>query len=231
MDAIISVKDLTKRYRLGKDNYVDALRGATLDIGRGELAAIMGPSGSGKSTLMHIAGCLDVADAGEVWLDGRRVDTLRGSELARVRGKEVGFIFQGFNLIPTMRAVENVAVAAEYAGLSRREAAEKAEAMLELVGLGDRTRHLPTELSGGQQQRVAIARALVNEPKVVMGDEPTGDLDTATSQEIMGVMRQINRDKGTTFVIVTHDPEVSNVCDRTIHVRDGVVESIGMPVA
>lgn len=228
MDNIISVKDLKKRYRLGKNNYVDALRGATLEITRGEVVAIMGPSGSGKSTLMHIAGCLDVADSGEVWLDGRRVDTLRGKELARVRGKEVGFIFQGFNLIPTMRAVENVALAAEYAGTSRRDAAAKAEATLQLVGLGDRMRHLPTELSGGQQQRVAIARALVNNPSVVMGDEPTGDLDTATSAEIMSVMRSINAEKGTTFVIVTHDPEVASVCDRTIYVRDGVVEDVGV---
>lgn len=224
MDTIISVKDLKKRYRLGKDNYVDALRGATLDIVTGEMVAIMGPSGSGKSTLMHIAGCLDVADSGEVWLSGRRVDTLRGKALSRIRGTEVGFIFQGFNLIPTMRAEENVALAAEYAGLSRKEAAARARAALELVGLGDRMKHLPTELSGGQQQRVAIARALVNEPSVVMGDEPTGDLDTATSNEIMTVMRAINEDKGTTFVIVTHDPEVSVACDRTIHVRDGVVE-------
>ncbi len=224
MDSIISVSDLKKRYRLGKDNYVDALRGATLDIARGEMVAIVGPSGSGKSTLMHIAGCLDVADNGQVHLDGRRVDTLRGKALAQVRGKEVGFIFQGFNLIPTLKAVENVALAAEYAGASRKDAAVKAVELLELVGLGDRLSHLPTELSGGQQQRVAIARALVNDPKVVMGDEPTGDLDTATSAEIMAVMRTVNREKGTTFVIVTHDPEVAEACDRTIHVRDGVVE-------
>lgn len=229
MDSIISVKGLEKRYRLGKDNYVDALRGATLEIARGEMVAIMGPSGSGKSTLMHIAGCLDEADSGEVYLDGRRVDKLRGKALSKVRGTEVGFIFQGFNLIPTMKASENVAVAAEYAGVSRKDAARKADEVLKLVGLADRSTHLPTELSGGQQQRVAIARALVNNPKVVMGDEPTGDLDTATSQEIMGVMRSINRERGTTFVIVTHDPEVAEACDRVIHVRDGVVEQVAVP--
>lgn len=228
MEAIIKVEGLKKRYRLGKDNFVDALRGASLEIGRGEMAAIMGPSGSGKSTLMHIAGCLDVPDAGEVWLSGRRVDALRGRELAHVRGREVGFIFQGFNLIPTLSAIENVALAAEYAGVSRREASRKAIELLELVGLGDRMKHIPSELSGGQQQRVAIARALVNDPGIVMGDEPTGDLDTATSKEIVGVMRAINQERGTTFLIVTHNPEVAEDCDRTVRMRDGLVEDHGL---
>jgi len=224
MEPIIRVTDVTRRYRLGKQNYVDALRGASLTVAPGEMVAIMGPSGSGKSTLMHIAGCLDRPDAGEVWLVGRRVDTLKGRELARLRGREVGFIFQGFNLVPTMTALENVALAAEYAGASRRTAAMRAQALLESVGLADRLRHVPSELSGGQQQRVAIARALVNEPAIVMGDEPTGDLDTATSNEIVGIMRDINRDRGTTFVIVTHNPEVAAACDRTVQMRDGVVD-------
>jgi len=224
MDSIIEVKDVYKRYRLGKDNYVEALRGATLSVRRGEMAAIMGPSGSGKSTLMHIAGCLDEADKGQVWLDGRRVDELSAKELSAIRGKDVGFVFQGFNLVPTMKAYENVSLAAEYAGLSRRDATKKAEEVLELVGLADRMQHLPAELSGGEQQRVAIARALVNDPKVVMCDEPTGDLDTVTSQEIMQALRKINRERGTTFLIVTHDPEITTVCDRVIYVRDGVVE-------
>jgi putative ABC transport system ATP-binding protein len=224
VEAIVDIKDLHKRYRLGRDNYVEALRGATLSVRAGEVAAIMGPSGSGKSTLMHIAGGLDEADSGEVLLEGVRLDGLSGKALADVRGKRVGFVFQGFNLIPTMKAVENVALAAEYAGKGRREAARAAGAVLELVGLGDRMEHLPTELSGGQQQRVAVARALVNEPRIVMGDEPTGDLDTATSQEIIQVMRTINAENGTTFLIVTHDPEVAQACDRIIHVRDGVVE-------
>ncbi len=228
MDPIIKVMNLKKRYRLGKDNFVDALVDASLEIERGEMAAIMGPSGSGKSTLMHIAGCLDTPDAGRVWLNGRRVEALKGKALAKVRGQEVGFIFQGFNLVPTLSAVENVALAAEYAGVPRREATHKAEELLALVGLGDRMRHIPNELSGGQQQRVAIARALVNDPAVVMGDEPTGDLDTATSEEIVRVMRTINLERGTTFLIVTHNPEVAQACDRTIVMRDGVVVDRGL---
>jgi len=226
-EAIISARGLSKRYQLGKSNFVDALRGATLDIQRGEMAAIMGPSGSGKSTLMHITGCLDVADDGEVWLNGRRVDGLGGSELTRVRRNEIGFIFQGFNLIPTLSAEENVALAAEYAGRSRREALVTARDLLETVGLGDRMRHVPSELSGGQQQRVAIARTLLKDPGIVMGDEPTGDLDTATSAEIVGMMRRVNAERGTTFLIVTHNPEVAAACDRTVRMRDGVVVDDG----
>lgn len=226
-DVIISARGLAKRYQLGKQNFVDALRGATLDIQRGEMAAIMGPSGSGKSTLMHITGCLDVADAGEVWLNGRRVDGLGGGELTRVRRNEIGFIFQGFNLIPTLSAEENVALAAEYAGHSRRAALVTARELLATVGLGDRMRHVPSELSGGQQQRVAIARSLVNDPAIVMGDEPTGDLDTATSAEIVSMMRHVNAERGTTFLIVTHNPEVAAACDRTVRMRDGVVVDDG----
>jgi putative ABC transport system ATP-binding protein len=187
------------------------------------MAAIMGPSGSGKSTFMHIAGCLDTPDSGEVWMDGQRIDELRGADLVRVRRNSIGFIFQGFNLIPTLSAEENVALAAEYAGHSRRESLALGRKLLEIVGLGDRMRHVPSELSGGQQQRVAIARALVNNPSIVMGDEPTGDLDTATSAEIMTMMREVNLERGTTFLIVTHNPEVAASCDRTIVMRDGVV--------
>jgi putative ABC transport system ATP-binding protein len=230
MNTIVKVDGLTKRYKLGKENYVDALRGASMEIEAGEMAAIMGPSGSGKSTMMHIAGCLDAPDAGSVWLSGRQVDGLSNRELSRVRGTEVGFIFQGFNLVPSLTATENVALAAEYAGLSRREATKRAQVMLELVGLAERTSHVPTELSGGQQQRVAIARALVNDPTIVMGDEPTGDLDTATSEEIVEVMRSINEERGTTFLIVTHNPEVAEACDRTINMRDGVVVQDSAPV-
>ena len=224
MNLLVNVLDVAKSYKLGKENFVHALRGASLQVEAGEMVAIMGPSGSGKSTLMHIAGCLDTPDRGEVWLNGRRVDGLSRGELARLRSKEIGFIFQGFNLVPTMSAVENVALAAEYAGVSRREAAEKAKAMLDLVGLADRMDHAPSELSGGQQQRVAIARALVNEPAIVMGDEPTGDLDTATSEEIVKLMREVNQQRGTTFIIVTHNPEVAEACDRTVRMRDGVVD-------
>jgi len=226
-DVIVRARELTKRYQLGRDNFVDALRGATLDLRRGEMAAIMGPSGSGKSTFMHIAGCLDCAGGGEVWLNGRRVDGASQGELVQIRRGEIGFIFQGFNLIPTLSAEENVALAAEYAGLGRGAALVKGRELLELVGLGDRMKHVPSELSGGQQQRVAIARSLVNDPGIIMGDEPTGDLDTATSAEIVAIMRTINRERGTTFLIVTHNPEVAASCDRTIQMRDGVVVDDG----
>ncbi|HEX9092980.1 MAG TPA: ABC transporter ATP-binding protein [Coriobacteriia bacterium] len=225
--SIVHCHDLTRRYRLGKTNFVDALRGATLDIRRGEMAAIMGPSGSGKSTLMHIVGCLDQPTSGEVWINGRRSDGLSGRALVAFRRAEIGFIFQGFNLIPTLSALENVAIASEYGGKSRGEAARHAAGLLELVGLADRKRHVPSELSGGQQQRVAIARALVNGPSIILGDEPTGDLDTATSSEIVAMMHRINADTGTTFVLVTHNPEVAASCDRTITMRDGIVEDDG----
>ena len=227
MTPVIEITNAQKRYRLGKDNDVRALRGASLRIRSGEMVAIMGPSGSGKSTLMHILGCLDTPDGGEVRVNGRRVDGLRGVELTKIRSAEIGFIFQGFNLIPTLSAIDNVALAAEYAGTPRKAALARAEELLELVGLSDRKGHLPSELSGGQQQRVAIARALVNSPAIVLGDEPTGDLDTATSEEIISVMREINVKTGTTFVLVTHNPEVATACDRTITMRDGVVADHG----
>ena len=221
--CVVSATSLTKRYQLGKDNFVDALRGATVHVRPGEMVAIMGPSGSGKSTMMHMIGCLDTPDAGEVWIGGRRADTLRGKALTRLRSQEIGFIFQGFNLIPTLSATENVALAAEYAGASRGSAALHARELLDLVGLGDRAAHLPSELSGGQQQRVAIARSLINKPSVVLGDEPTGDLDTKTSDEIVEMMRAVNLETGTTFILVTHNPEVAEACDRTILMRDGIV--------
>jgi putative ABC transport system ATP-binding protein len=226
--TMIEVRDLKKRYKLGKDNHVDALRSASLRIEAGEMVAIMGPSGSGKSTMMHIIGCLDTPDSGQVLINGRRVESLRGERLSKLRGDEIGFIFQGFNLIPTLNATENVALAAEYAGVPRKLATERAEELLDLVGLGARKRHMPTELSGGQQRRVAIARALVNQPKLILGDEPTGDLDTATSEEIVSLMRRINTETGTTFVLVTHNPEVAESCDRTILMRDGAVADHGV---
>ncbi|MHB0915964.1 MAG: ABC transporter ATP-binding protein [Thermoleophilia bacterium] len=220
---IIQAQGLHKRYQLGKNNFVHALRGATMEVQEGEMLAIMGPSGSGKSTVMHLMGCLDRPDQGEIMLGGRRVDNLGHGELNRIRGKEVGFVFQGFNLIPTMTALENVALAAEYAGASRGQARSNAESLLAAVNLSDRLKHKPGELSGGQQQRVAIARALVNKPGVVLGDEPTGDLDTESSGEIIELLRQINQDQGTTFVLVTHNPDVGKACDRIIHMRDGTV--------
>ncbi len=228
MSTVIEVRDAKKRYQLGKENHVHALRGVSLDIRKGEMVAIMGPSGSGKSTIMHMLGCLDSPDSGTMAINGRHVEKLRDRELTKIRSKEIGFIFQGFNLIPTLSALDNVALAAEYAGSSRGTALAKAKELLELVGLAERCGHMPSELSGGQQQRVAIARALVNSPAIVLGDEPTGDLDTATSEEIMGVMREINVKTGTTFVLVTHNPEVAEACDRTIRMRDGLVEDDGL---
>jgi len=223
MSTVIKAIDIHKRYVMGKDNFVDALQGASLEVEEGEIMGIMGPSGSGKSTLLHILGCLDTLNSGEVWLDGRRVDKLARRDLAELRRSEVGFIFQTFNLVSSYTALENVMLAAEYAGKGRREAREAAQSAMAQVGLPDRMRHRPTELSGGQQQRVAIARALVNGPRVIFGDEPTGNLDSASSDEIVEMMRRINRDTGTTFVLVTHDPGVAATCDRVVHMLDGRV--------
>jgi len=223
MNDIISVRGLAKRYQLGKDNFVDALRGASVEIKPGEMVAIMGPSGCGKSTLLHMMGCLDTADSGEIWLSGRRVDNLSASATTKLLREEIGFIFQGFNLVQTMSALDNVALAAQYAGKSRREAQQAATEALDQVGLADRASHRPSELSGGQQQRVAIARALVNKPTVLFGDEPTGNLDSKSSAEVIDMMREINLTTGTTFVLVTHDPDVAEGCDRVIHMRDGQV--------
>jgi putative ABC transport system ATP-binding protein len=221
--AVIRAVDIHKRYVMGRDNYVDALQGATLEVEAGDMVAVMGPSGSGKSTLLHILGCLDSLTSGEVWLAGRRVDTLGGRELTQFRRSEVGFIFQTFNLVPSLTAIENVMLAAEYAGKGRREARDTAQDAMAQVGLADRHRHRPPELSGGQQQRVAIARALVNKPRVIFGDEPTGNLDSASSEEIVAMMHKINRDTGTTFVLVTHDPGVASSCSHVVHMLDGRV--------
>jgi putative ABC transport system ATP-binding protein len=223
MKTTVSVKGLHKRYQLGKDNYVDALRGASVSVGSGEMVAIMGPSGCGKSTMLHMMGCLDEPDSGEIWLNGRRVDDLKTRATTKLLREEIGFIFQGFNLVSAMTALDNVAIAAHYAGKSRRDAQKAAREALEAVGLADRAAHRPSELSGGQQQRVAIARALVNRPAVIMGDEPTGNLDSASSAEVIDMMREINLLTGTTFILVTHDPDVAAACDRVIRMRDGVV--------
>jgi putative ABC transport system ATP-binding protein len=224
-NKIIRVSNLHKRYQLGKNNFVHALRGASIEIAPGEMMSIMGPSGSGKSTMMHLMGCLDRPDDGEIWLSGRRVDNMKSKDLNEVRNREIGFIFQGFNLVPSLNAIENVALAVEYTSffVSRKKTMEVAAAALEAVGLGDRMKHRSNELSGGQQQRVAIARALVNEPTVVLGDEPTGDLDSDSSNAIVKLMRDINQSTGTTFVLVTHNPEVGESCDRIVHMRDGMV--------
>jgi putative ABC transport system ATP-binding protein len=219
---VIQANQLTKVYRMG-DVEVHALRGLTVQIGRGEVVAIMGPSGSGKSTLMNIIGCLDHPTSGEYMLDGENVSHLRDDQLASIRNRKVGFIFQSFNLLSRTTALLNVELPMRYAGISRGRK-DRARQALEAVGLTDRVHHRPNELSGGQQQRVAIARALVNDPAILLADEPTGNLDSKSGEEIMRLLLQLNRDRGTTLIIVTHDPEVAARTQRIVRIRDGVVE-------
>jgi putative ABC transport system ATP-binding protein len=226
--SLIEARNLRKSYRLSKTNRVEALRGVDIRIDAGEMVAIMGPSGSGKSTLMHLLGLLHMPDpdggpAPEIRVAGRDLGSASDAERTRIRAREMGFVFQAFNLVPTLTALENVALAAEYAGVPSRQARQAAAEALARVGLADRAGHLPSELSGGEQQRVAIARALVNRPAVVFGDEPTGNLDSARTAEVLGLLRDLNRTQGQTFVIVTHDPDVGAACDRVIRMRDGRV--------
>ncbi len=223
-DWVIQVREITKIYRMGAVE-VPALRGVSFDVARGELIAIMGPSGSGKSTLMNILGCLDRPTVGEYLLDGQPVSQLNDDQLAGIRNRKVGFVFQSFNLLPRMTALANVELPLRYAGVLSG-AREKAQAALEAVGLGDRLMHKPNELSGGQQQRVAIARALVNNPAIILADEPTGNLDSRSGQEIMALLVSLNREQGTTIVLVTHDPEIAAYAGRVIHIRDGQIERI-----
>ena len=230
--AILEARHLRKTYRLSKTNTVEALRGVDVTIQPGEMVAIMGPSGSGKSTLMHLLGLLHQPDANhgpppELAFGGRGMIDLADKDRTRIRATEMGFVFQAFNLVPTLTAVENVALAAEYAGTGRAKAHAAALASLGLVGLAHRADHRPAELSGGEQQRVAVARALVNRPRLVIGDEPTGNLDSSRSAEILGLLRNLNAAEGHTFLIVTHDAEVGAACDRIIAMRDGRVVSDG----
>jgi putative ABC transport system ATP-binding protein len=218
----LQVVKVTRTYRMG-DLEVHALRGVSLEIASGELVAIMGPSGSGKSTLMNVLGCLDVPTSGSYRLDGQEVARLNDDQLAAVRSRKIGFVFQQFNLLPRTPAVEQVELPMVYAGV--RDRRRRALAALEAVGLADRAAHKPTEMSGGQQQRVAIARALVNEPSIILADEPTGALDTQTSAEIMAIFQRLNRERGLTVIFVTHEPEIAYQTRRIIHLRDGLITS------
>jgi putative ABC transport system ATP-binding protein len=221
-EAVIRVEDLTKVYQMGEIK-VHALRGVSFSVKKGEVLAIMGPSGSGKSTLMNMIGCLDIPTSGDYYLEGELVSELNEDELALVRNRKIGFVFQTFNLLPRATALANVELPLRYAGING-ERKERAEEALEAVGLGDRIYHQPNELSGGQQQRVAIARALVNNPAILLADEPTGNLDSTSGEEIMNLLLNLNRSDNTTLVIVTHDPEIAAVTERVIHLRDGMIE-------
>jgi putative ABC transport system ATP-binding protein len=221
-EVVIRTRGLMKHYVLGAET-VRALRGVDVEIRKGEFVAIMGPSGSGKSTLMNLIGCLDTPTAGEYWLNGQNVSQLSESRLARIRNREIGFVFQTFNLLPRATALHNVELPLIYAGTSAADRRTRARAKLEMVGLGDRMDHRPPELSGGQRQRVAVARALVNEPALLLADEPTGNLDSRTSEEIMDVFVRLN-DQGQTIVLVTHEHDIAQVARRQIHLRDGAVE-------
>jgi len=222
-ETVIHAENLTKVYLMG-DVEVRALRGLTLDVCRGEVVAIMGPSGSGKSTLMNILGCLDHPTEGSYLLDGEEVAPLRDDQLAEIRNRKVGFIFQSFNLLGRQTALSNVELPLRYAGLVKGRR-EKARQALIAVGLAERINHKPTELSGGQQQRVAVARAIVNDPAIIMADEPTGNLDSKVGQEIMDLLLSLNRERGATLIIVTHDQHVAAQCGRIIRIRDGVVDT------
>lgn len=232
-EMIIRTKGLSKDYILGSET-VRALRGVDLEIDPGEFVSIMGPSGSGKSTFMNLIGCLDTPSDGEYWLNGVAVSELSEDELARIRNREIGFVFQTFNLLPRATALHNVELPLIYAGVGSKERKERAEEKLRLVGLSDRMDHRPPELSGGQRQRVAVARALVNDPALLLADEPTGNLDSVTGEEIMSIFVELNR-KGQTIVLVTHEHDIAEYSRRQVHLYDGVIakdflnEEIGAP--
>jgi putative ABC transport system ATP-binding protein len=232
--AILEGRNLRKTYRLSRRNTVEALKGVEISIDKGEMVAIMGPSGSGKSTLMHILGLLHAPDpnhgpAPELRLGGEDVAALSDNGRTKIRARRMGFVFQDFNLVPTLTALENVQLACDYAGIKGKQARQAGLEALSLVGLEDRAGHKPAELSGGEQQRVAIARALVNKPEIILADEPTGNLDSDRSAEVLALLREFNREHGQTIVLVTHDAEVGEACDRVIRMRDGRIRDHGQP--
>ena len=228
--AMIELVDIYKTYYLG-DIDVPVLKGVSLSIEHGELVALMGASGSGKSTLMNILGCLDRPTSGQYWLGGQEISQLGGDERAMVRNRKIGFVFQSFNLLARTSALDNVMMPLSYTAdhLSDREARRRAREALALVGLSDREHHFPSQLSGGQQQRVAIARSLINDPPLLFADEPTGNLDSHTSEEVLQMFEKLNRDKGITIILVTHDPNIARHARRIIHIKDGVIDGQGQP--
>ncbi len=228
----ITLQDIVKTYHLGEID-VPVLKGVSLSIARGELVALMGASGSGKSTLMNLLGCLDHATSGRYWLDGEEITDLDADGRALIRNEKIGFVFQNFNLLPRTSALENVMMPLSYAHreISDREAQRRAEELLKRVGLGERMHHEPSQLSGGQQQRVAIARSLINNPPLLFADEPTGNLDSRTSEEVLEMFQRLNREENLTIILVTHDPDVAKHANRTIHIRDGVIEESPVTVA
>jgi len=229
-NIVIQIEELSKVYNMGVVE-VHALRTVSMEVYRGEMLAIMGPSGSGKSTLMNILGCLDQPTAGKYYLDGEDVSKMSDDELAAVRNRRVGFVFQNFNLLPRTTALENVLLPLIYAGVGPKERRDRACEVLESVGLGDRLTHTPNELSGGQQQRVAIARALVNRPSIILADEPTGNLDSRSGDEVMGILQKLNREQGMTVILVTHDERLSYYTQRILQLFDGefVAETLPEP--